>query len=212
MSQLTLWEKWNKEYRSRTGVSSFARECQKHINPGSKLLELGCGTGIEAAYFARECHVTATDFAQSAIRANIEYFKNIQNLEFKVVDTSKPLPFADTSFDYVYACLSLHYFSDDVTMQVFKEINRVLRQSGTLLFLCKSINDSMYGKGQELEKDMYEFNGQIRHFFSTEYAKKCLDGLFNIEVLEYSEQVLNSTEPNLYGENLNFVKCIATKI
>jgi hypothetical protein len=40
--------------------------------------------------------------------------------------------------------------------------------------MCKSVDDLIYGQGIELEKDMYELNGHVRHFFSEDYAKQLL--------------------------------------
>ena len=110
--------------------------------------------------------------------------------------------FRDSEFDGVYARLSLHYFTDDVTKSIFREICRVLKPNGYLCFICKSTNDPLYGKGTEIEKDMFENNGHIRHFFSEDYAKSLLVNDFTIEKLE-------SGDEKFYGKDSAFVKVIA---
>ena len=90
------------------------------------------------------------------------------------MDSNHPLPFRDNTFDVVYARLSLHYFRDSVTKEIFKEIHRILKPDGRLSFLCKSTGDSFYGKGEEIEKDLFEYEGYMRHFFTENYAKECL--------------------------------------
>jgi ubiquinone/menaquinone biosynthesis C-methylase UbiE len=95
-------------------------------------------------------------------------------LRFEVQDTSKKFNYSDGQFDAIYARLSLHYFPNETTIAIFDEMRRVLKPSGNLYFMCKSVDDLIYGQGIELEKDMYELNGHVRHFFSEDYAKQLL--------------------------------------
>jgi ubiquinone/menaquinone biosynthesis C-methylase UbiE len=103
----------------------------------------------------------------------------------------------------VYARLSLHYFSDLTTKRIFSEIARVLKPNGYLCFLCKSTNDPLYGKGNEIEKDMYENKGHVRHFFSKEYATELMQQSFEIQTIEEGEETF-------YGSQSAFIKVIAT--
>ncbi len=183
--------------------SNFANEVLKIIKPQSKILELGCGVGNDAALFAKAGYkVTATDFSEIAIKKNQSRYKNIQNLTFEILDLNYPLRFVDKEFNVVYAMLSLHYFTDEKTKKIFKEIFRILKQDGLLCFVCKSTNDHLFGKGFELEKDMFENEGHIRHFFSRGYVKDCLDGKFEILKLEEGEE-------KFYSIKAAFIKVIA---
>lgn len=179
---------WTRVYArhpdAREHGGGFAAECLQRIAPESRILELGCGAGNDAATFAGAGHtVTATDFVDSAIAANRERLGHIPNLSFRIMRTDGPFPFADGAFDAVYAHLSLHYFTHDITMEILAEIRRVLIPGGLLMFACKSPGDPLYGKGSQVEPDMYDLNGHVRRFFSEAYARSLLAGGFtDIEV------------------------------
>lgn len=184
--------------------TSFAKEVQEIIPPNTYILELGCGAGNDAIFFAEQGHkILSTDFSEVAIEKNKKIYNN-KNLTFSVMDCSKLMDFLEQTFDIIYTRLSLHYFTDAVTKNIFAELPRILKPLGYLCFLCKSINDPLYGKGQEIEKDMFNNNGRIRHFFSEEYTKEYLGDMFSIVKLE-------SGQEKFYGEPSAFVKVIAQK-
>lgn len=181
--------------------SSFAYEIAGLLPPHQKILELGCGAGNDSNYFAALGHkILATDFSDTAIQKNRENY-HADNLTFETLDISKPLPFKNNSFDLVYARLSLHYFSNTTTREIFEEIKRVLKPGGLLGFVCKSNKDPLYGQGKMIEKDMYE-SDHVRHFFSKEYTQTLLDDNFLALKLEEGEE-------KFYSDTSAFVKVIA---
>lgn len=205
--QQQLWNELHKKGKAgrySDAPADFAKEVAKIISPRSKILELGCGCGNDSAYFARQGYnVLAADFSNAAIENNRKRFKE-NNLRFEVFNTSKQTAFPDNCFDAVYACLSLHYFTDKATKKIFKEIHRILIPGGYLCFLCKSTDDPLYGQGKQIEKDMFEENGHIRHFFSEVYVKECLKGIFKIEQLATGRE-------DFYNSPFAFIKVIAVR-
>lgn len=183
--------------------TSFALEVAEVIPSESKILELGCGAGNDSIFFANKGHtVVATDFSDVAISKNKERSKGNTRLHFEVLDLNDPINQPDGSFDVVYARLSLHYFDDKTTKQIFKEIHRVLKPHGYLCFICKSTSDPLYGLGTEVEHDMYEHEGHIRHFFSENYVHDCMNDYFDIEKLE-------SGKEKFYGNESAYVKVVS---
>ena len=165
--------------------TAFARECAALIDRPSAILELGCGAGQDAAYLADRGHtVWATDFSEVVIAANRERYRGRPNLHFRVLNIGQPLPFDRGTFDVVYAHLSLHYLPDALTRRAFREIHQVLRPRGQLFFLCKSVDDPLYGLGRPIESDMFEHEGHVRHFFSEDYAISCLGADFEVVQIE----------------------------
>lgn len=186
--------------------TDFAKEVLAIIRPDSKILELGCGVGNDSVGLAEAGHlVLATDFSQVAIAKNSWRFKHTPHLTFEVLDLNEPLIFSDNEFDVVYARLSLHYFTHQVTERIFDDIHRVLKRGGFFCFVCKSTDDPLYGKGLRIEKDMFENEGHIRHFFSEEYVKSLLSERF--EILR-----IKSGKAKFYGKESAFVKIVAKAI
>jgi SAM-dependent methyltransferase len=100
---------------------------------GRRVLEVGCGAGVDLARFARGgAAVTGVDIASSAIdlaRANFEQ----QGLrgEFEVAN-GEQLVFPDGSFDLVYAHGVVQYTSDP--RRLVEECRRVLAPGGMAIF------------------------------------------------------------------------------
>lgn len=95
---------------------------------GKKILELGCGAGEASVYFAKKgAQVTATDLSQGMLDVTMR-LAAIHGTEVQTVKTpAAPLPFADESFDIIYAANLLHHVDIEVTL---KECRRVLKQGG----------------------------------------------------------------------------------
>ncbi len=96
---------------------------------GKKILELGCGVGLDLARFARGgAHVTGIDLAPSAIDLAGKNFE-INGLEGHLaVGDGEALEFPDNTFDLVYAHGALQYTTDPQRM--VDEARRVLKPGG----------------------------------------------------------------------------------
>jgi len=180
---------WIANYGSRPAVAEHASVFSAQYLPllptASSILELGCGRGADAEAFARAGHtVTATDFVPAVIEDNQKRLGHMPNLVFQSMRIDRPYPYDADTFDAAYAHLTLHYFTHDITQSVVTEIHRVLKPGGLLLFACKSPADPAHGKGREIEQDMFDFHGKIRHFFSEDYVRGLLTGIFQIVAIE----------------------------
>ena len=202
---------WNKKHGAgdhevfRNEPTSFAKIVEPKLKRTSKILELGCGIARDAAFFASHGHkVLATDFSSKVINRNKQIFGH-SGLRFDILDISKPYEFKDGSFDVVYSHLSLHYYSDESTKKIFKEVARVLKLQGIFAFACKTPDDPNYGDGQEAEPGLFVSNGgHARHFFNESYARQLLRADFQTgSITEIKEQ---------YGTQYSaFIRCIAKK-
>jgi SAM-dependent methyltransferase len=145
------------------------------------VLELGCGTGNDAARLAREgFNVVATDLSAEAVTAARQKYGDL--LDLRVVDMAAGLPFTTAGFDAVMANVALHMFTDAVTRAVFSEVRRVLREGGLFLFHVNAHDDRPLRERarpvlRELEPDyVLEKAGQTVRFFSRTYLDDLLTG------------------------------------
>ena len=104
------------------------------IRPGTHILEVGVGTGINASLYPRNCHVTGIDLSASMLdkareRVAREGLRNVRLLEMDAAETS----FADDTFDIVYAPYLISVVPDPVA--VAREMRRVCRPGGRIIVL-----------------------------------------------------------------------------
>ncbi|MCM1052763.1 MAG: class I SAM-dependent methyltransferase [Ruminococcus sp.] len=108
----------------------------KDINIG-KCLDLGCGLGQYTKYWQDlgfDC--LSTDISPIALSKVQEKYPHSKTM---IVDMHNDLPFKDNTFDLVFANLSIHYFNDETTKNLLKEIKRVLKPNG---YFIGSVNST----------------------------------------------------------------------
>jgi SAM-dependent methyltransferase len=144
------------------------------------ILELGCGTGNDAARLAGEGYsVTAIDLSGEAIDQARAKFGSMAG--FVVADMTQRLPFPGGVFDAVMSNVAMHMFPDSVTRAVFAEVGRLVRPAGLFLFHVNALEDRPLRArslpARELEPDyVAEESGQTMRFFSEAYLRDLLAG------------------------------------
>lgn len=111
---------------------------QNLLPPGSKILDMGCGTGRVAFSLQRRGYnVTGFDFALEMIKyANqIKDRTQIDNPEhiFFGVGDFRCLPFKDGAFDAVVSSTALHHILDVEKSEAIHEFRRVLSPGGVVV-------------------------------------------------------------------------------
>lgn len=160
-------EHWRSYYRQNTAPlqpSSFAREVARQEPPG-RLLEVGCGNGRDAVFFAgKGFAVTAIDASESAI----ELCRNL--------DPTSPISFLHGSLpqiavrqkqDVVYSRFCLHAMTEPEEVAMLKSAARILDPGGRLLIECRSINDPLASKGEVISLTE-RIHGHYRRFIVKE--------------------------------------------
>lgn len=175
-SRLDWWNKKHQKYDTEDWInkpSIFVEWAVKYFPKSGKILEIGAGHGQDSRYLADHGYqIVSTDFSETAVEYNQQ--KTPENLKGKItiikIDVSEDLPFDSNTFDVVYCHLSLHYFNDLKTGEIFSEIYRVLKPGGIFAVLVNSVDDPEYGQGKELGPDFFELSpGDIKHYFSLSY-------------------------------------------
>jgi len=160
------------------------------------ILDLGCGNGRHAIYFAREGFAASgIDVSPRAIKWATDWAKR-ENLEvdFRVADITE-LPYTDKTFDVVVSHGVLDHIRPETAKLAVAEVKRVLNPNG--LFYCdlRSTDDFEYGVGEEAAPNTFVVDhgfeaGLVQHFFNKPEIDALFDGLFRIIYSEISESRL----------------------
>lgn len=107
------------------------------LSSSSRVLDVACGAGGPSLFMARTtgCDVTGIDITPNGISSATELAASLDladRARFQCVDASGPLPFDAATFDAVMCMDSINHFYERVPL--FRELRRVLRPSGHLLF------------------------------------------------------------------------------
>jgi cyclopropane fatty-acyl-phospholipid synthase-like methyltransferase len=103
------------------------------LNPGMRVLDLGCGKAISSIFLAKEfdVEVWATDLW---IKANENWERvravGVETQVFPIHAEAHSLPFADTFFDAIVSMDAYHYFGTDDLYLGY--INRYLKPGGLI--------------------------------------------------------------------------------
>lgn len=159
----------------------------KHLSPGGKLLDLGCGSGRDSAYFA------SVGFAVTAVDGSEELCKRVrasyavEALCIRFEDLS-----FDSEFDAVWASASLLHVKKAEMPKVMGKVAAALNPGGILYASFK------YGNSERI----------ISGRFFSDYTQRDLGTLLTPEnrltLLAY--QITEDVRPDRAGERwLNFI-------
>jgi SAM-dependent methyltransferase len=100
---------------------------------GRRVLDVGCGAGVEVVRFARGgAEVVGVDVSDAAIGLTRDNLGHRGLRARLTVADGEALPLADASVDFVFAHGVVQYAADD--RRVVAECHRVLRPGGTAIF------------------------------------------------------------------------------
>ncbi len=119
-------------------VSEWVRRWAHLVRPGAKVLDLACGSGRHARFFAgRGCAVTACD----RDGASLETLAGVPGISIRQADLEdgSPWPFAPGEFDAVIVCNYLH-------RPLFGPIADALAPGGALIYETFLSGNERYGK------------------------------------------------------------------
>ena len=101
------------------------------LPPGSRLLEIGAGTGLNFAHYPRGAHGAATELSREMLR--LARLKPPPAGVRLLQSEAERLPFADASFDAALA--TLVFCSVTSPEAAFAELRRVVRPGGRIALL-----------------------------------------------------------------------------
>ena len=165
--------------------------------------------GISTAGFAEirmaklldQRKVTATtidtkgaEFSRELIRAeDLE-----DQISIKLEDVSKPLPHKDSSFDFVYARLVLHYLSKTELDNALNELHRILKPKGKIYIVVLSTDcpiaktpGACYKPSTGLTTITSKWGPYTRYFHTEQSIKAHIEGArFSIDSMRMYDELL----------------------
>jgi ubiquinone/menaquinone biosynthesis C-methylase UbiE len=185
-------------YPNENIIRFCARLIQKRLTydkleikrPVKRVLDLGCGNGRHAIYFAREgMEAWGIDISSTAIEWAQDWARRESlEVDFRVGNIAQ-LPYPDQYFDVVVSHGVLDHISMDDAKQAVAEVARVLTTGG--LFYCdlKSADDSEFGVGEEAGANTFVVTdgfekGLIQHFFTLDEIHELIGQSFRTIYIE----------------------------
>lgn len=157
---------WNQYYQNKVcseEPSPFAQYVATLVEPNGELVELGCGNGRDAVYFAGlGLHVTALDLSQAAIDdLNARHLPNAEFIcgDFITADCHQP-----ERYDYAYSRFTLHAINEKQEKLLLRAMHKALKPGGKLFIEVRSVHDPLCGKGKALERNAYFYDNHYRRF------------------------------------------------
>jgi tRNA (cmo5U34)-methyltransferase len=98
---------------------------------GSRILDLGCGTGLELEYYDKLCpsaQVTGIDLSQGMLSALAQKFAG-RELRL-IVGSYFDVPFGENAFDAAVSVESLHHFTKEEKVPLYAKLHRALKEQG----------------------------------------------------------------------------------
>lgn len=171
---------WAQEYQRRpeyvwgTEPTTFARRLADML-PGGRVLDLGCGEGRDAVFFAaRGFRVTGVDVSAAGIGKARRLARAAGvRVRWVVADMGRYLPRGP--YDLVFSCGAVHYLPRPVRDRIFPRWQAVTRPGGLHGHIVFTDREVYVEKGEIVE---YFRPGEIRNYYG------------DWEVLEYEESAI----------------------
>lgn len=203
---------WKNIY-SKQSESEIPSLFAKHIAEtfdikGKNIIELGCGNGRDAIFFANaNANVTAIDQCDNIIELLNHRFQKVENLQFKCADFTCLND--DIKYDIVYSRFTLHSISKEQEEMVVKWANRNLNPEGILCIEVRGQKNEIYQVGIPVEGEPNAFilNDHYRRFIQFEAFCKELEVLGF--TLDYAQEQKGFAPYN--GTNETYIRIIASK-
>ena len=202
------WEQYYLERRKPFPPSLFSRYvAERYLRSGDSLIELGCGNGRDAVFFAEQgVSVTAMDQCENEIRFLAKTYGN-DNLRFKCGDFTAQDD--SVQYNHIYSRFTIHTISEDRQTSVLRWASQVVKIGGFFFLEFRGKKNELFRKGAPVpdEPDAYFYEGHYRRFIDPEHLSRQLEQA-QFEVCECVEAAGFSP---FAGTDETFARVIARK-
>ena len=149
---------------------------------GRRVLDVGCGTGVDLVRFAKAgADAVGVDIADAAIALATRNAAQ-QHLAMRLaVADGESLPFPDGAFDYVFAHGVVQYTADDRAL--VDECRRVLRPGGTAFFQVYNRRSWLNALSKLMKVDLEHVDAPVLGKYTHAEFARLLTGFSHVELL-----------------------------
>ncbi len=122
------------------------------------------------------------DVLEQLISRTAEQYR--AKLDTSFIDIEQRFPFEDNSFDGIFCTGTLHLFSRDMLKKIFKEVYRILKRDGKIIFDFATDVERLLPTGE-----LHEFSDQST--YTMEQVKELLNSISD----EFTLQIIESKVP-----------------
>lgn len=175
-----FWDNYYRNGQAPEEPSDFAKWVDHRIVEPTRLLEIGCGIGTDAAFFARSSHrVRALDSSEEAI--------GIARNGNEKVDFGVSNFFDEDSCELRYDCIYCRFLFDCVPLDEEQAILRrafdSLTPGGSLFVQTRSINDMASRRGTVISPTERIQDRYIRFALLPELERRAKDAGFSVSYI-----------------------------
>lgn len=149
-----------------------------------EILDLGCGTGLEIEEILKKApnaRITCIDLSVEMLRLLKEKYKDKMNQINILVDSYVDCDFENNKYDYVFSVMTMHHFLYEEKLQLYKKINRALKEAGSYVegdyVVTKYFEKKWLNQREALLKEYKDENIKLYHIdipFALTTQKKLL--------------------------------------
>lgn len=161
-----------------TSDNTYLNEFLSSLEPHSRILDLGCGTGRSTAYFHEKgFSVVGVDFSGEMLRIAREKYPNIDFREEDMRDVS----FEEGSFEAVSLAYSFFHLEDKDAFKVLEKVRDILTHEGYIFLILQEGEGTVWAdeplkEGEKIFLNLYS-ESKIRDFlesvgFQIQYVRK----------------------------------------
>lgn len=198
-------------------------------NSDQKIYGVGISTGGSAEmrmvmnHPQRHVAATTIDTEGAQYAQNLIQQAGLQNqIDVKIEDVTKPLPYSESYFDFIYARLILHYLPKHDLQHALRELYRILKPLGNLFIVVRSISClEAQGKNSTYDPQTYLTHYSVgdksysRYFHSEETIQNhLLEAGFKIKnISSYQEQLCSDFKRTQLASQIDeLIEVLAYKI
>ena len=203
------WEEFYQTQNKELKPSLFARYVWGNIIENHKtLIELGCGNGRDAVYFANEgITVHAIDQCENEIKFLANRYKYMPNISFETGDFSEANE--GQKYDVIYSRFTLHSISKKQEEKTLKWAYTALNEDGVFCIEVRGLKNEIYQFGEKVEEEdnAFIYDNHFRRFI--DFETFCNDLQILGFFLEYAAEERGFAP--FEGQDETYIRIIAKK-